>query len=335
MTHTDGSEPAHALAGTPPPASLRDAVDRYGPLAPADAAALAAELARRLARSPAGRGLHPSGVLLAEDGPRVVESGAAHPSFVSPEEARGHDVVPPSDVFALGAVLAFAATGRPPFGTGPAEDVLHRVVHDEPDLSGMPDGLAALAADCLAKDPAERPTPGDVLARIPGEAVYVRDRRWQVSTHFTAGLFVTWMFVLLPLFALPVLHGLGTSGRIAAAAAISVLGGGLFTLLGLWLPSDRLTLNRDGLAFRYVADTFVPWNLVEQVGVIGDGHEHKLVIWYAGDERPIEGDDLHGGTVVCSISDVMAEEEIVDLRAALAHFADARYVEPPDPSAEP
>lgn len=336
--------------------SLREVVDLHGPLAASAVAALGTGLAQRLAEAhgtgPVGRGLHPSGVMLAEDGPpRVVESGASvrtdAASFVSPEEARGHDVVPPSDVFALGAVLAFAATGRAPFGTGPAEDVLHRVVHDEPDLAGMPDDLAGLVADCLAKDPAERPTVGDVLERLPASrsgdvavpegadgVVFVRARRWQASKGFTAGLFVSWLFVLLPLSALPFLHDFGTPAKVGGAAAISLLGGGLFTLLALALPWDRLTIGHDGLAFRYVEDTFVPWELIEQVSVIGDGYTHKLVVWYAGDERPIEGDDLHGGTVVCEIGDVMAPEEIIDLYAALALYAGDRYVEQPDPLAE-
>ncbi|MEV5829178.1 hypothetical protein AB0L25_26820 [Spirillospora sp. NPDC052242] len=89
----------------------------------------------------------------------------------------------------------------------------------------------------------------------------MRERRWQASKGFTAGLFVTWLFVLLPLSALPVLHGLGTPAEIGGAAAISLLGGGLFTLLALALPRDRLTIDHGGLAFRYVEQPDrAPWS---------------------------------------------------------------------------
>lgn len=73
-------------------------------------------------------------------------------------------------MFSLGCVLAFAATGRSPFGEGPGHAVIYRVVHAEPDLAGVPGPLAALVAACLAKDPAARPSPSQILEGLTGPA---------------------------------------------------------------------------------------------------------------------------------------------------------------------
>ncbi|GGN28725.1 protein kinase domain-containing protein [Streptomyces fuscichromogenes] len=167
--------------------SLQEAVAERGPLPAADVLALAAGLAEALTSVHAAglvhRDLKPSNVLLAEDGPRVIDFGIARsvesvtitraglmvgsPGFMSPEQVAGGEVTGASDVFALGAVLMFAATGGNPFGAGPTPALLYRVVHDEPDLSAVTDpALAGLIADCLAKDPDHRPTPREILTRI-------------------------------------------------------------------------------------------------------------------------------------------------------------------------
>ena len=86
------------------------------------------------------------------------------PGFMSPEQALGGEIGPPSDIFSLGAVLAFAATGRGPFGRGSRPEVAYRLVYGPPDLGGMPAGLRPLVERCLAKDPAQRPTADEVLA---------------------------------------------------------------------------------------------------------------------------------------------------------------------------
>jgi len=170
--------------------SLADAVARYGPW-PADAVlALAAGLAEGLlAIHSAGlvhRDLKPSNVLLAEDGPRVIDFGISRalesdmvtsagivigsPAFMSPEQAEGHKAGAPSDVFSLGGVLAFAATGQGPFGTGSGAALLYRLVHNPPDLDRVPAAARPLIERCLDKDPDRRPTPGDLLAEL-GDAV--------------------------------------------------------------------------------------------------------------------------------------------------------------------
>ncbi|MFE4966336.1 protein kinase [Streptomyces sp. NPDC056660] len=166
--------------------SLQDAVMEQGPLPAATVLGLAAGLAEALTSIHAAqlvhRDLKPSNVLLAEDGPRVIDFGIARsvesttitraglmvgsPGFMSPEQVAGAEVTGASDVFSLGAVLAYAATGGNPFGDGSTPALLYRVVHDEPDITAVTDpALAALIAACLAKDPAGRPTPRQILAR--------------------------------------------------------------------------------------------------------------------------------------------------------------------------
>jgi len=166
--------------------SLAEAVEKYGPL-PADSVlTLAAGLAEGLEEiHKAGlvhRDLKPSNVLLADDGPRVIDFGISRaveatmltqagtvmgtPGFMSPEQADGSAVGAPSDVFSLGAVLAFAATGEGPFGTGSSMALLYRTVHSEPDTTRLPARLRPLVQRCLTKNPAGRPTTGDLLAGL-------------------------------------------------------------------------------------------------------------------------------------------------------------------------
>jgi serine/threonine protein kinase len=173
----DGPVPWLATAYVPGP-SLSDAVRRHGALPGASVLALAAGLAEGLAAIHAAglihRDLKPSNVLLAEDGPRVIDFGISRaagatalthadlvigsPGFMSPEQAEGRETGAPSDVFSFGAVLAFAATGAGPFGTGSTAALVYRVVHGPPDLHHVPAGVRSLAERCLAKDPSRRPT---------------------------------------------------------------------------------------------------------------------------------------------------------------------------------
>jgi hypothetical protein len=166
--------------------SLADAVETQGPL-PADSVLmLAAGLAEGLeaihAAGMVHRDLKPSNVLLAGDGPRVIDFGISRaaeataltqtgmiigsPGFMSPEQAEGRPVGQASDVFSLGAVLAFAATGAGPFGAGSTPALMYRVVHHQPDTSRLPGRIRPLIERCLAKDPRERPAPADLLAEL-------------------------------------------------------------------------------------------------------------------------------------------------------------------------
>ncbi len=167
--------------------SLADAVEQSGPL-PADmlvllAAGLAEGLAAIHAAGVVHRDLKPSNVMLAADGPRIIDFGIARasdatalthsgtlvgsPGFMSPEQAEGRPVGPASDIFSLGAVLTFAATGAGPFGSGQPSTLLYRVVHTRPATAGIPAPMRALIERCLAKDPAARPTAESVLASVP------------------------------------------------------------------------------------------------------------------------------------------------------------------------
>jgi eukaryotic-like serine/threonine-protein kinase len=148
-------------------------VREHGPLPVDSVLALAAGLAESLtAMHAAGvvhRGLKPSNVLLAEDGPRLIDFGIwqaaeATPGFMSPEQAEGGDVGPSSDVFSLGAVLVFAAKGQGPFGSGSTTALIYRVVHSPPDLHRVSAQVRPLVKRCLAKDPSQRPAAADFPA---------------------------------------------------------------------------------------------------------------------------------------------------------------------------
>ncbi|MFC4503788.1 MULTISPECIES: protein kinase domain-containing protein [Streptomyces] len=185
--------------------SLEQAVAERGPMSTPAVLALAAGLAEALVSihsvNLVHRDLKPSNVLLAEDGPRVIDFGivrsiegdsftgtgllAGSPGFMSPEQVAGATITPASDVFCLGAVLAFAATGGNPFGAGPTPALLYRVVHDEPDVDAVADpALRSLISACLVKDPAHRPTPRQILAHVgpaAGEAVSAAGGRTAVG----------------------------------------------------------------------------------------------------------------------------------------------------------
>lgn len=143
------------------------------------------------------RDLKPSNVLLAADGPRVIDFGIARaadatsltgsgmrigtPGFMSPEQARGDSATPASDLFALGLLTHYAATGVNPFGEGAPAAMLYRIVNEEPELSGAPDGLRELIGRCLAKEPADRPGAGEVIEtcrRLSGDTSLRRQENW-------------------------------------------------------------------------------------------------------------------------------------------------------------
>ena len=172
--------------------SLADLVTRSGPL-PAHAVwRLAGGLAEALqaihSHGLIHRDLKPGNILIAADGPRVIDFGisrttegtvvtATHtaigtPAYMSPEQAQGHPVGPASDVFSLGSVLTFAATGAAPFGSSGTEmfAIAYRVVNGEPDLRHVPDSLRPVIHACLAKDPAVRPAVGELMLQVAAGA---------------------------------------------------------------------------------------------------------------------------------------------------------------------
>lgn len=128
------------------------------------------------------RDLKPANVIMADGEPVVIDFGIAAvldsasaqasgavvgtPGYLAPEVIRDGVCGPESDVFSFGATLAFAATGRQPYGTGHATAVAYRVVHEEPDLEGVPEWLEPLVRECLSRDPAARPTAAAVCARL-------------------------------------------------------------------------------------------------------------------------------------------------------------------------
>ncbi len=171
--------------------SLSDAVGALGGLPENSVLRLAAGLAEALVDvHRAGlvhRGVKPSNVLLAEDGPRLVDfglarsSGSAHTSgltsadgfarsagFISPEQAQGLPSGPASDVFSLGTVLAMACTGVNPFAGPSAAHTLHNVLHADPDLSALPETVRHIVAACLAKDLTRRPSPAELMRAVGG-----------------------------------------------------------------------------------------------------------------------------------------------------------------------
>ncbi|POX38472.1 serine/threonine protein kinase [Streptomyces sp. Ru73] len=182
----DGERPWMATLYIPGP-TLSAHVKRNGPLAPDEVRKLGAGLAEALRdihrAGVVHRDLKPSNVLLAPDGPKVIDFGISRPSdsemrtetgkligtppFMAPEQfQRPREVGPAADVFALGSVLVHAATGSGPFDSESPYLVAYQVVHDEADLAGVPEELAPLLRSCLAKDPADRPTPSQLMARL-------------------------------------------------------------------------------------------------------------------------------------------------------------------------
>lgn len=192
--------------------NLADYVASHGPLAGEQLIGLAVGLAEAIVAMQASgvihRDLKPTNVLMATSGPKVVDFGVSHaiegtaltqtgmvvgsPSWMAPEQAQGREATPAVDVFSWGATVAFAATGRFPFGEGRPDAVIYRVVHEEPDLSGVDPKLLPMVIAALSKDPSTRPAADKLLVDVvktamagdlpPGGSVamttLVLDRTW-------------------------------------------------------------------------------------------------------------------------------------------------------------
>ncbi|MEU7632133.1 serine/threonine-protein kinase [Nocardia sp. NPDC049220] len=174
--------------------ALSEAVAQYGPLTENSLLVLAHGLVEALlavhAANVVHRDLKPSNVLLTLDGPKVIDFGIARavedsaltttgkvigsPGFMCPEQVTGDPVGPPADVFALGGVLVFAATGHGPFGVGEAMQMLWRVVYEQPQLDDVPPWLRPLVSACLIKDVAARPTPEQLLTELTALGIPAR-----------------------------------------------------------------------------------------------------------------------------------------------------------------
>ncbi|MGW7208255.1 protein kinase domain-containing protein [Streptomyces sp. NPDC054837] len=170
--------------------SLSAAVADRGPLPEHSVRVLGAGLAEALAAvhelGLVHRDVKPSNVLLTLDGPLLIDFGIARavdgtasltstgvsigsPGYMSPEQILGKRITGAADVFSLGAVLAYAATGEPPFPGDSSASLLYKVVHEEPELGALRGELRELAAECLAKTPGTRPAPGELARRLAPE----------------------------------------------------------------------------------------------------------------------------------------------------------------------
>ncbi|MQA94271.1 MAG: protein kinase [Streptosporangiales bacterium] len=182
----DDTPPWMATAYIPAP-SLQEAVDEHGPLSHRAALFLAARLAAGLAAIHASglvhRDLTPRNVLLAIDQPKIIDFGIARVmdasrltaqgsllgtyAYMSPEQLSREQVGPPSDVFSLGSLLAFAASGRSPFLDETIPPTINSVDADPPEFPRLPDGdLRELVVRCLRKEPAQRPRPEEIVALL-------------------------------------------------------------------------------------------------------------------------------------------------------------------------
>ncbi|WP_017583706.1 serine/threonine-protein kinase [Nocardiopsis valliformis] len=184
---TTGSSPWFATEFVLGP-SLQEMSRRIGALPEPAVRYLGRSIAQTLAHLHSSgvvhRDLKPGNVLLAATGPKVIDLGisramdetpgaesaefAGTPGYIAPETTRGEESGPAVDVFALGAVLVFALTGRGPFGDGHPSAVIYRIGHQDPDLDGVPASLHDLLTACLDKDPARRPTAAQVLQALGG-----------------------------------------------------------------------------------------------------------------------------------------------------------------------
>lgn len=190
--------------------SLQAAVDTHGPLPIEAVLAIGAGLAEGLqAIHSAGlvhRDLKPANIIIAADGPRVIDFGITRaldvtsftsadalmgtPAYMPPEQALGQPVEAAGDVFAFGGVLTFAVSGHNPFGSGRLETMVYRVVHADPDMTGVPEELKPMVMACLAKDPAARPRVPQVLDWLAdsGDAATVMARAASNRPWLTDGI---------------------------------------------------------------------------------------------------------------------------------------------------
>ena len=190
---TESATPFLATEYAPGP-SLAEYVPQYGPLSPDMLYGLATGLAEALTAIHAvgviHRDLKPGNVLLTPTGPKVIDFGIAQaldstavtrtgltvgsPGFMAPEQVIGQ-AGQPADIFAWGLTVAYAASGQSPFGVGPTDAILYRILHEEPSIPAIPEPLGSLIASTLAKDPVARPSASSILTRLATAAAVPGD----------------------------------------------------------------------------------------------------------------------------------------------------------------
>lgn len=229
---------------------LKETVKRHGPMAEPLLRTLGAGLGEALtAIHEAGllhRDLKPANILLAKDGPRVIDFGISKaadratltsegqvvgsPGYMSPEQIRGTRLTTAADVFAFGAVLAFAATGRSPYGRGTVPTIIHRTLHEEPDLDGVPASLTQMVAACLSRDPDRRPPAKLLLPLLAAQPVTPGWLPGAIA-HELQQREDTLVLDLRAITRANTRRRLLAGG--AAAAGLAVIGGGTATALGM------------------------------------------------------------------------------------------------------
>ncbi|GKQ37241.1 serine/threonine-protein kinase [Streptomyces sp. A012304] len=288
-----------------PGPTLSDQVKRNGPMNAGELRRLMAGLAEALRDihrvGVVHRDLKPSNVLLAEDGPKVIDFGISRPKdselrtetgkligtppFMAPEQfRRPREVGPAADIFALGSVLVHAATGRGPFDSDSPYVVAYQVVHDEPDLTGVPQSLAPLVLRCLAKEPEERPTPDELMRELRSVAAsYDTQAFIPAQREIGGGGAADVPAADVPAADVPE-GGAVSSGplrdggaraarkrrrlALAVGALVLVAGGGLGSLL--WLGGDGAEgAGRDPGGGSRSAGTFTPWATKPVAGGVG------------------------------------------------------------------
>ncbi|MFE6364240.1 serine/threonine-protein kinase [Streptomyces sp. NPDC057806] len=314
-----------------PGPTLSDHVKRNGPMAPEQLRRLMAGLAEALRDihrvGVVHRDLKPSNVLLAEDGPKVIDFGISRPKdselrtetgkligtppFMAPEQfRRPREVGPAADVFALGSVMVHAATGRGPFDSDSPYVVAYQVVHDEPDLTGVPESLGPLIQRCLAKEPEDRPTPDELMRELRSVAASY-DTQAFIPTQRTGEQSV----LPRPLPAdEPEAPGDRGSrrrrGRAAwAAAALALVLGGALTTVQLLGDGDPVPT---GSATRKAPAAFSPWE-AESVSVTGSAPQCSY----------------GAGRVLCAQSGVVFARDASNGRLLWRHTVRGTWAGPP------
>ena len=202
---TEAARPWLATSYVPGP-TLNAHIGRSGPLRGSALLSVAIGVAEALtvihSAGVIHRDLKPSNVILSPEGPKVLDFGIARAldetaitvthvfvgssGWASPEQYQGHQIGPASDVYGWGAVIAFAAAGQPPLGTGTIEVMAHRVLKEKPNLDGVPESLRELVASALEKDPADRPTVQTLVEALAELGEVPADDATQVATTILA-----------------------------------------------------------------------------------------------------------------------------------------------------